>query len=123
MAEYAITALGTAKAEDINAALAALGLKDIIVKEHETLEDYLSALSEKPVKGLADEVSNWFRSWGNGGGDYSTETCARNACNSDIPRELAESIYGEIADYSKTAFEALELIQDAISESLDELKS
>lgn len=123
MAEYAITALGTAKVEDINAALAALGLKDIIVKEHETLEDYLSTLSEKPVKGLADEVSNWFRSWGNGGGDYSTETCARNACNSDIPRELAESIYSEIADYSKTAFEALELIQDAISESLDELKS
>ena len=122
MAEYAITALGAAKVEDINAALAALGLKDIIVKEHEALEDYLSTLSEKPVKGLADEVSNWFRSWGNGGGDYSTETCARNACNSDIPRELAESIYGEIADYSKTAFEALELIQDAISESLDELK-
>lgn len=122
MAEYVITALGCANADDIKSALAALGMTDIVVKEHETFENYLATLSDKPVKGLADEVSNWFRSWGNGGGDYSTETCARNACNSDIPRELADNIYGEIADYSKTAFEALELIQDAISESLDELK-
>lgn len=120
---YAITASINMDEEAIRDALAALGFVDIRIEQVISIDEYLTTLSSEPVEGLADTVSNWFRQWGNGGGDYSTECCARDACNTDVPTELAESIYSSIADYSKTPNQAIELIRDALDECLEDLKA
>lgn len=119
MLEYTITMRGSDDAEGaIREALDALGCVNIEIKSQMPFDDYLKTLGASPVEGLTREMNNWFHSWGNGGGDYSTESCARDACSSNVPRKLAEDVYDAIADYSKTPYEAAELVSDAMFDCL-----
>lgn len=86
-------------------------------------EVWLEDLPEEPVDGLADACWSWIHSWGNGGGDYSTETCIESAITelgSNSPRALADAIFHSVVDYSKGPFEASCLTRDLIEEAMRE---
>ena len=87
---------------------------------------WLQKLPDAPVAGLADRCWSWIRSWGNGGGDLSTEQCVQAAIEmlkSDSPRALAEAIFDNTANYSKTEFEASCLVMLLMDESLQECQA
>ena len=121
---YHITAVGNADPQVIQSILGRLGLSDIQVQQSMTLDAYLQTLTPNAVPGLADEVSNWIHYWGNGGGDYSTEEMIRSTClqygDSVSARELAQAVYDSIADYCKSPYEALTLLQEMFNEAIDD---
>lgn len=124
MLEYTITMRGDDDAEAaIRKALKALGCDNIEIMSYIPFEDYLKTLGTSPVKGLAREMSSWFHEWGNGSGDYPTESCARDACSSDIPRKLAEDVYDAIVGRSYPPYEAVELVSDAMFDCLTDCES
>lgn len=119
MFEYSITAIGGDHEAAVHEALTALGFSSITIKKQMPFESYLETLDTAPVAGLSDAMFCWFQSWGCNGGDVSTECCAREACNSDVPRELAKSVFSAIADYSKSRFDAARLVRDAMAKCLE----
>lgn len=118
--EYEITVIaGENAGETIKQALAEKGLRVESVRDIPLFDEWLETLPDRPVPGLADEVALWFKRWSNGGGDLSTEVSAAEACESDHPRELARVIYEEIAGYSKSDFDAKQLVMEALNCCLD----
>jgi hypothetical protein len=116
MREYEITVIaGENAGETIKQALAEKGLRVESVRDIPLFDEWLETLPDCPVPGLADEVALWFRRWSNGGGDLSTEVSATEVCESDHPRELARAIYEEIAGYSKSDFDAKQLVMEALN--------
>lgn len=97
------------------------GLHVKSVRDIVSFDDWLELLPDHDVPGLANKVLEWFEAWGMGGGDYSTEVCAEDACTCDNPRQLARSIYDAIANYAQSDFDAQELVMDAIDDCLYEL--
>ena len=88
-------------------------------------EVWLEALPEEPMEGLADACWSWIHSWGNGGGDYSTEACIESVITelrSNSPRALADAIFHSVVDYSKSPFEASCLTRDLVEEAMRECK-
>lgn len=119
MREYEVIVTGGDDLEDLIAtALQRAGLKVVSLRSIPDFDAWLATLPDRPVEGLAAAVAAWFNSWGSGGGDYSTETCAQAVCTSDFPRQLARAIYDEISGYSKSPFDAKQLVMEAIESCL-----
>ena len=107
-------------------ALSKIDMTDVLVKTCPDYDEWLLTLSTDPLSGLADECWSWIRSWGNGGGDCSTENLITDAINehkSDVPKELADVLYRSIADHCKTPFEASALVMMLLSESINECQA
>lgn len=118
---YEIVVVGPADLSNVlRTALNRAGVDVISMRSAPDFDAWVDTLPDVPVPGLAAAVSAWFSSWGNGGGDVSTETCAQSACVSDHPRELAQAIYDEIAGYSKSPFDTAVLVMDALQAHLEE---
>lgn len=124
---YCITGIGSLDINELIDSLRKLGLKDFHFNESTSLEAYIHSLPGISLPGFADKISDWIRTWGNGGGDYSTECCIRDACNAADDnisvKELAKVINGEIADYSKAKHEAASLIELMFNEVLSEYET
>lgn len=117
--EYLITAEGDeALEEQLQKLMETVGLKNLEIRSQLTLDSFLVTLPDTPVPGLANACIDWLRCWGNGGGDYSTETCGKEGCTTDHPRELAEAIYNSIENYSKTPYEAVSLVMSIFDEAI-----
>lgn len=87
-------------------------------------EKWLNSLPTDTIPGLHDACESWIHSWGNGGGDYSTETCIREALGeneTDIPREIAEIMFGSVSGYCQSPFEASTLIMTLMDECISEI--
>lgn len=100
-------------------------MQDLIGKPCKEYDPWIRNLPDIETPGIRDACRDWIHSWGNGGGDYSTEACIRGALEengTDVPREVADVIYGSICDYSKSAFEASTLVMTLMDECLMELK-
>lgn len=98
----------------------------LMAKPSKDFEPWLQTLPEEPVAGLGDKCWSWIRSWGNGGGDLSTEQGVQAAIElleSDSPRALAAAIFDNIADFSKSPFEASGLVMLLMDESLQECQA
>lgn len=123
--DYLITGVGNLDTEQISAFLREAELKDVQLNESLSFAAFLHTLPSSVIPGLADELSNWIRHWGNGGGDCSTETCIRDVCESAdksaTARELAQLVYDSVAEYSKSAQEANALVQEMFAESIGSL--
>jgi len=105
------------------------GIADIKVRSQQHFSDWLEELPKESLPGLSSACLDWIRSWGNGGGDQSSETCITDAIRdlkSDVPIELADAIRGSVADYSKSEFEAenltMSMVTDCVAEIRDENK-
>lgn len=125
-----IRILGTAESDGIVNRIMELlegaSLENIEMQTCPNFDSWLSELSDEPLPGLADACWDWIRSWGNGGGDLSTEVCIKEAITelkSDSPRALAQAIYGSVSDYSKTPFEASTLTMTLLAEAQSELEA
>lgn len=101
------------------------GVSDIKIRTQPHYGDWLEGLPNESIPGLSGECREWIRHWGNGGGDQSSETCitdAINEANTDIPAVLADAIYGSVADYSKSEFEAENLTITMVDACVAELR-
>jgi len=117
--DYMITATGDGvRSDTIKALLEHANLEKVEIQSQVSFDDFLKTLPEAPVPGLANACCDWLQHWGNGGGDYSTEKCAKSACTTDNPRELAQAVYDSIRDYSKTPFEAAALVENIFSDAI-----
>lgn len=115
---------GKLNEDKIRELLQSADLSKIAIKTCSNFEEWLETLSDESCPGLADECVHWIRSWGNGGGDFSTENCITAGIyedKSNVPKVLAEVIYNGVADYSKTPFEASCLTMLLMDECLKEL--
>ena len=118
--------LDGADIEAIKALLENAGVSLLKIKTQPYYYDWIETLPKESMPGLAGQCVNWIHLWGNGGGDYSSETCitdAIRALNSDVPARLADAIYSSVVDYSKSDFEATGLTMDLINGSIDDLVS
>lgn len=107
--------------EKLQAMLKGVNFEEILIQICPDFFEWMETLPTDPVPGLADECWNWIRHWGNGGGDYSTETMIQAAINelkSDEPKALANTIYSSVSDYCKTPFEASVLTMNIMDECL-----
>ncbi len=122
--DYSITAIGAELDDDkIKSALGALGLSEIVVEKLLNFDAYVESLPNNPIEDFTQKCDNWIRCWGNGGGDLSTETDLREACEADKsnnPRVLARALYESIVNYTRTSFEASSMVATIINECLNE---
>lgn len=125
--DYAISATGKKMDEEkIKEALEKIGLEDVQVECLLNFDEYIECLPDEDMPGLADACLDWIRHYGIGGGDYSTESCMRTGCEeceSNNPRVIAKSMYGEICGYCKTSFQSASIVHDCLSEAIEEIKS
>ena len=87
-------------------------------------ERWLNALPTDTISGMHDACESWIRSWGNGGGDYSTETCIREGLNenkTDSPKEIAEVMFNSISGYCMSPFESSTLIMTMMDDCMLEI--
>jgi len=102
------------------------GVSLVKIKTQPYYYDWIETLPKESMPGLAEQCIDWIHSWGNGGGDYSSETCitdAIRALKSDVPASLADAIYSSVVDYSKSDFEAMGLTMELINGSIDDIES
>lgn len=119
--DYMITATGDKDRESvIDALLKQADVENVNIRYHMHFSSFLDTLPYAPIPGLAAAASDWLASWGNGGGDISTERRGISACTADNPRDLALDIYNEIAGFSLNPFEAGGLVMTLIEEIIDE---
>ena len=105
--------------------LTAAGMTDITVRSLPHYGEWLAGLPSASIVGLNEACREWIRHWGNGGGDSGSETCVSEALTesgSDVPAEIAESVYNSIAGYSKTEFDAAGLTMELVCGCMDELR-
>jgi len=115
-------------AEKFTAMLESANFEDILIKTCPDFNEWINRLPTEPIIGLGEACREWIRYWGIGGGDCSTEDQIKSAIgslapNDDVPKRLADAMYSNIANYSKTAFEASVLIMDIITDCLAECES
>jgi len=119
--DYLITASGGIDREGVLSALFAYAkMEDVKIKCHISFKSFLETLPESPIPGFAAAIYDSLQSWGNGGGDISTERLGKAACTTDNPRELAQAIYDSIAGHSLIPFEASSVVMTLISEEISE---
>ena len=102
-----------------------VGARDIATKSIPHYEDWLASLPKEAIPGLSDACLDWIHNWGTGGGDQSSETMiieAISKLSSDVPEALADAIYGSVADYSKSDFDAMQLAMEMIDGCLDDIE-
>lgn len=114
------------QAQKIKEMLENADMKELESRTCPKFDEWLEELPDQPLEEMRDRCRYWIRSWGNGGGNYSTENCIVEAISesgSDIPRELAQAIYDSIVDYCLPSFDASCLVITLVQEVLDEWKS
>lgn len=113
---------------DVNtfkAVLEHIGVSKINIKNLPQFDEWRDSLPTESIPDLSDACLDWIHSWGNGGGDYSTETCITSAIRelkSDVPAELADAIFDSVLGYSKSEFDAIGLTVEMIDGSINELR-
>lgn len=96
-------------------------IQELMKKPCEEFKPWINQLSHSPVPDLWNHCWDWIKSWGNGGGDASTEQNIKDALNvekTDSPYHLAINIYFAVADFSKSPFEASTLTMTMMNESM-----
>lgn len=120
--DYSISAIGGAVEEEkIAEALEKLGFSQIVVEKLMNFEAYVKSLPSAPIDGLTEKCNDYIRCWGNGGGDLLTGNMLQDACTRDKsnnPQILAIALYKAIVNYTKTAFEASNLVSTIINSCL-----
>ena len=112
------------QAQKIKEMLENTNMKELKSRTCPKFDEWLEELPDQPMEEMGERCLYWIRSWGNGGGNYTTETCAVAAISesgSDIPRELAQATYDSIV-YCLQPFDASCLVMTLIQEVLDEWK-
>ena len=107
--------------EKLKTMLKEANIEDVLLQTCPNFDEWMKTLPDEPIPGLVNECWSWIRHWGNGGGDYSTETQIQEAITelgSDVPKELADAMYCSVAEYSKSPFEASALVMDILTECL-----
>lgn len=122
--DYSISAIGGVVEEaQITEALEKLGFSQIVVEKLMNFDAYVESLPNTSIEGLTTRCDDWIRCWGIGGGDVSTETVLREACDRDKsnnPQILARALYEAIVDYTRTGFEASGFVSTIIKSCLKE---
>jgi len=109
----------------IKVLLRIVGVKELLVETRPDFDEWVKTLPKDSIPFLGASCLDWIRFWGNGGGDFSSESCIASAIKeleSDIPAELAEAIYNSVVDYSKSPFEAIGLTMEIINGCIEELQ-
>ena len=110
--------------ERLTSLLEDANLESILIQTCPDFHEWMETLPTEPIPELGNTCRDWIRHWGSGGGDCSTEDQIKAAIDeldpedSDVPRELADAMYCNIAEYSKTPFEASQLVMELIIGSL-----
>ncbi len=100
------------------------GIASVRIKSQTQFDDWRESLPKEPITDLATACLDWIHSWGNGGGDYSSENLIGEAIRelkSDAAAKLADAAFCSVCDYSKSRFDAASLVMTMVQECIEEL--